>query len=87
MFDDLNIYINQNILEYSKLNYNKINEINDKLISEKNTYSLSITLIFNNKSSIESDKFDGKAYVYEKYGSNQAWGETLEEFIKREEVK
>ena len=87
MFDDLNIYINQNILEYSKLNYNKINEINDKLISEKNTYSLSITLIFNNKSSIELDKFDGKAYVYEKYGSNQAWGETLEEFIKREEVK
>lgn len=63
MYDRFNIYINQDILEYSRLNYTKIKTLNDKLVSLKKTYDLSIKLIFNNYAIMELDRVANKAYI------------------------
>ena len=75
------IYIYQgNVLQIN--NYNNFLKIKndsnyDKTISK-------IILKFNNNAHIELDRLDGKAYVYDKFGNNYAWGETLDDFIKRD---
>ena len=84
MYDEFNIYIDQDIFEYSKSNYSKISDLNNKLVSSKNKYYFSIILNFNNNATISLDGLNGKAYVYDKFDSQHAWGETLEEFIMRE---
>lgn len=84
MYDKVNIYINENIFDYSKSNYKIIDELNDKFIELKDNYYFSVILKFNNNAHIELDRLDGKAYVYDKFGNNYAWGETLDDFIKRD---
>lgn len=81
-YENIYVTIDDNIFEYSKNNYSLIKELNDKVVSLKDEYYFSMTLIFNNDAKIE---LNNEPYVYDEPGNNKAWGERLDDFILREE--
>ncbi len=72
--------------DFSKSNYETITKLNDEIVKlQKNdNYYFSTTIVLNRNATIELYRLYNKAYVYDKYGNQTAWGEPLEEFATRE---
>lgn len=83
---DFYVYINDNIYEFSKNNFNTLKNLNSKIISlkENKQHYFSVELIFNNSAKLELDRLNGEVYIYDMYGNDKAWGERLDDFVKRE---
>lgn len=86
-YTSLFIYINMNCLEFCKKEYSNIMMINDLLIEltrDNMIYShIQLTIVTKDKINIEFDTIDNAVRIYDRYESGMAWGETIEEFIKR----
>lgn len=84
---DIEIYIEENLFEFSKTNYEDITRLNDELVElqRKKDYYFSTIIVLNKNAKIELyGGLDDKVYVYDKYSNSTAWGETLDEFVNRE---
>lgn len=82
--DDIEIYINENLYDFCKTNYENITKLNDEIVKlqKNNDYYFSTIIVLNSQATIELYRLNDKPYVYDKYST--AWGETLDEFVMRE---
>lgn len=87
-FTRLYIYVNMNSLEFCKKEYDNIKMVNDYLIElERSTelYShIGLSIYTLDGVMFEFNRLNDTVYIYDSYSSGKAWGETIEEFIQRD---
>ena len=81
---DMYIHVNEDIYEYSKNNYSIINNLNSQFVSLRKSYYFNMAIIFNDNAIIRLARLNNEAYVYDKFANGKAWGEKLDDFIKRD---
>lgn len=84
--ENFEIYISEDLYNFSKSNYEIITKLNDEIVTLKKNkdYYFFTTIVLNERAIIELYRLDNKAYVYDKLGNQKAWGEPLDEFVRRE---
>ncbi len=75
---EFEIYINENLYYFCKVNYVNINKINDEIVAlqKTNDYEFSTTIMLNSSSRI--GLHNGEVYIYEKSGTPTG---TLDEYL------
>lgn len=83
---DFKIYINEDLHDFCKSNYETITKLNDEIVAlqKNNDYYFLTSIVLNGNATIELYRLNYKAYIYDKSGNSAAWGETLDEFVTRE---
>ena len=81
------MYINMDSFEFCKTEYDNIKAVNDYIVElEKSSelYSHIGFLIYTkDRVTLEFDRLDA-VRIYDRFATGKAWGETIEEFVQRE---
>ena len=86
-FTAICMYINMDSFEFCKTEYDNIKAVNDYIVElEKSSelYSHIGFLIYTkDRVTLEFDRLDA-VRIYDRFATGKAWGETIEEFVQRE---
>lgn len=80
----IRIYINQDLFNFCKENYENLTILNNEIVKLTEEYNFELSIYLNNDTSIILNRLNEKAYVYDRFGNDMAWGELLDDFVQRE---
>lgn len=86
-YTQLFMYVNLNGLEFCKIEYDNIIMLNNYLIELQRSTGLYSKIKFSiytlDGITIEFNRLNDDVYIYDEFANDRAWGETIQEFIKR----
>lgn len=87
-YTQLSIHVNTNSLQFCKTEYDNIVMLNNYLIELQHSTELysqiGLYIYTLDGVTLEFNRLDDTVYVYDEHSTGKAWGETINEFIKRE---